>query len=182
MPLDTIATRKQCAGKKSNAAAANGDASLPHTDDALYRGVVISLLLSINPGVNYAAFEQLKRRHQESVRVKLGRPAGRALPQLSAKAAFVLGAAAKCIATLTTYPAIRTKVLLQGPGGDRYKGANDLERAADALCQVLRLEGMPGLYKGAQPQLLKTVLGAALMLMLKEKISAVQRAALRRFT
>ncbi|XRA98166.1 peroxisomal adenine nucleotide carrier [Pycnococcus provasolii] len=190
MPLDTIATRYQCRDNKASSAsekkkddsATNGTSVEKEKDGALYRGLLISLFLSINPGVNFTVFEQLKRHHQERLRVKLGRPPGRSPPQLSAKASFVLGALAKCIATLTTYPAIRTKVLLQGPGGHRYKGSNDLERAIDAFRQVLHFEGVTGLYKGAQPQLLKTVFAAALMLMIKEKISAAQKMALRQLT
>jgi hypothetical protein len=39
-------------------------------------------------------------------------------------------------------------------------------------------EGLPGFYKGLSAQILKTVLGAALMLMIKEKTTAVTWAVL----
>ena len=84
-----------------------------------------------------------------------------------------MGALSKCAATLLTYPAIRAKVLCQSAGGERYGGA------LSAAGAVLRAEGPGGLYKGLSPQLLKTVLSAAVGLMLKEKIGEARRGALR---
>lgn len=39
-------------------------------------------------------------------------------------------------------------------------------------CAILRKEGILGFFKGIQAQILKTVLSSALLLMIKEKISA----------
>lgn len=148
---------------------------------SLYAGLSVSLLLSLNPGIQYAVFEELKGRL-----LRLGPPPpgagvgrGRGSPSappprtLSAAEAFCVGALSKCAATLLTYPAIRAKVLCQSAGGERYGGA------LGAAGAVLRAEGPGGLYKGLSPQLLKTVLSAAVGLMLKEKIGEARRGALR---
>ena len=84
-----------------------------------------------------------------------------------------MGALSKCVATLLTYPAIRAKVMCQSAGGESYGGALGAVRA------VVRTEGPAGLYKGLSPQLLKTVLSAAVGLMLKERISEARRGLLR---
>ena len=78
----------------------------------------------------------------------------------------MLGAASKAFATSLTYPAIRTKVLmqtLQGGAGGAHPGLLATAR------HVARAEGAAGLYRGLRAQLLKTVLVAALQLMVKEK-------------
>ena len=117
--------------------------------------------------------------------------------ELSAAEAFVLGAASKALATSLTYPAIRAKVLLQthqdapdAPPGAAPPGLLAITR------RVVQRDGAGGLYRGLQAQLLKTVLVAALQLMVKEKsfgaaylavahvqgarLKAAQRAAARR--
>lgn len=40
------------------------------------------------------------------------------------------------------------------------------------LCAIWQREGLPGYFKGLHAQILKTVLSSALLLMIKEKISA----------
>ena len=81
----------------------------------------------------------------------------------------MLGAASKALATALTYPAIRTKVLMQTlQGGAAAGGAHPPGLLATART-VARREGAAGLYRGLRAQLLKTVLVAALQLMVKEK-------------
>ena len=76
--------------------------------------------------------------------------------------AFWVGAFAKALATVITYPYIRAKVLLQRkrPAGDGY----DARSATGVLRQVLAREGARGAYRGLRPQLIKGVTNAALML------------------
>lgn len=52
------------------------------------------------------------------------------------------------------------------------------------LSSIWKEEGVPGLFKGLQAQILKTVLSSALLLMIKEKISRftwITMLALRRY-
>lgn len=48
-----------------------------------------------------------------------------------------------------------------------------------SISRIFQDEGVRGLYKGLQAQILKTVLGAAIALMLKEKLSEMQLKVLR---
>lgn len=70
-----------------------------------YRGITTNVLLCVNPAINYAAFEQLKRM------VLRYRRNGSS--SLNAMEAFIIGLAAKTIATLVTYPLVRAKILQQ---------------------------------------------------------------------
>ena len=103
-----------------------------------------------------------------------------------------MGAFSKAVATILTFPYIRAKIILQSQGGKK-KNSNELERVpsksknansqsvsntSEALAYIVKSEGFKGLYKGIEPQLLKGVLAAAVMLMIKEKVFGVTRATL----
>jgi len=124
----------------------------------LYRSLWVSLLLTLNPALQFTAFDQARRR----LLARRSGGAGKSV-ELSALDAFLLGAASKALATMLTYPAIRGKVLLQTGRGAPGGGVGETLRA------VVLQEGPPGLYRGLPAQLLKTVLVAALQLMVKEK-------------
>lgn len=153
-----------------------------------FDGIGASLILTSNPAIQYTVFEQLKSRLIRSQKVhKLSRNGIAPLESgfnedippvvLSALSAFLLGALSKTVATVLTYPAIRCKVLLQAAetkdDKQKIKNANPLERSPkkmmDAICIIWHKEGTLGFYKGLQAQILKTILSASLMLMIKEK-------------
>lgn len=58
--------------------------------------------------------------------------------------------------------------------GDEGKKAvqKSPKTVSGAIYAVWKREGIPGFFKGLQAQILKTVLSSALLLMIKEKISA----------
>jgi len=139
-----------------------------------YAALGPSLFLSINPGLQYAIFDQVKgvlmrRRAARANAAAGGGGRGKGGTSLSAFDAFILGAISKCIATVVTYPAIRGKVVCQSVHGSKYAGL------ADAMTKIVQSEGSSGLYKGLPQQLTKTVLSAAIGLMLKEKISQAEK-------
>eukprot|EP00898_Chlorokybus_atmophyticus_P003248 jgi/Chlat1/3924/Chrsp26S04188 len=134
----------------------------------LYDGLGASLLLTCNPAIQYTAFDQIVRwylarlaKQRSAAGVQASKP-----PTLSAFAAFVIGALSKTIATIATYPAIRTKIMLQA-----NSKATGERTALQVISQVWRYEGLLGFFKGMNGQILKTVLTAAVMLMIKEKVS-----------
>ena len=155
-PLDTYVTMKQ-----SNALHDAKSQKQTKTKPRLYAALGPSLFLSINPGLQYAIFDQVKGF---LMRKRVGKSKA-----LGAFEAFLLGAFSKCIATVVTYPAIRGKVICQSVNGAKYKGL------VDAMNKIVQAEGPNGLYKGLPQQLTKTVLSAAIGLMLKEKISQAER-------
>ena len=130
---------------------------------AFYTGLLPAFILTTNPAIQFLVFDRLKsmltvilRQHEHT------RP-------INAIESFVIGAIAKITATLATYPYIMAKLRLQyrGPlpdGQQAYKGT------VDVIVSILRRDGLVGLYAGLRAQLLKSVLGAALMFMMKEKI------------
>eukprot|EP00250_Pteridium_aquilinum_P024454 c290_g1_i1 orf=234-1226(+) len=149
-----------------------------------FDGLGASIVLTSNPAVQYTVFEQLKNRLIAKHRAEsaaMGHLDGASPVVLSAFAAFLLGALSKTVATVVTYPAIRCKILLQvaelqNGGEDEQKRNQDLllrppKKMVDAINIIWHMEGALGFYKGMEAQILKTVLSAALMLMIKEKTS-----------
>uniref|UniRef100_A0A2K5Q3A5 Solute carrier family 25 member 17 n=1 Tax=Cebus imitator TaxID=2715852 RepID=A0A2K5Q3A5_CEBIM len=120
---------------------------------ALWNGTFPSLLLVFNPAIQFMFYEGLKRQLLKK-RMKL-----------SSLDVFIIGAVAKAIATTVTYPMQTVQSILRvsenclNPGG---RG-----------CSELRLRfGIMGLYKGLEAKLLQTVLTAALMFLVYEKLTA----------
>ncbi|KAG5405423.1 hypothetical protein IGI04_011542 [Brassica rapa subsp. trilocularis] len=141
-----------------------------------FDGLEISLLLTSNPAIQYTVFDQLKQRLLEQKTAKAEN--GSSSPVvLSAFMAFLLGAASKSVATVITYPAIRCKVMIQAADDSKGKETKKPIRRTrktilGVVCDIWRKEGMLGFFKGLHAQILKTVLSSALLLMIKEKISA----------
>ncbi|KAJ0523372.1 putative mitochondrial carrier domain superfamily [Helianthus annuus] len=164
-PLDTAASRMQTSdfGKSKGLWKTLSEGTWGEAFD----GLGISILLTINPAIQYTAFDQLKQRLLEG---QQGNP-----QQLSALTAFLLGAASKCAATCLTYPAIRCKVMIQAAESedDTYEEAEVKARktVSGALYAIWKKEGLLGFFKGLKAQILKTVLSAAFLLMIKEKIT-----------
>jgi adenine nucleotide transporter 17 len=155
----------------------------------LYRGWGPSVVLCINPAISFAAFEQLKLRI-------LSRRGLSVNASISSFDAFALGAAAKALATIVTFPFIRVKTLMQvaddddddggggGGGGGGDGGSSSSDRSGPALTKVnaanksiafmlgkiWKAEGVRGLYVGVLPQLLKGVVASAVLFAAKERI------------
>ena len=138
---------------------------------AFYTGLLPAFILTSNPAIQFLVFDRLKamltvilRQHEHT------RP-------INAVESFVIGAIAKITATLATYPYIMAKLRLQykGPLPD---GQRPYTGTVDVIASILRRDGLVGLYAGLRAQLLKSVLGAALMFMMKEKIVAWSQALL----
>lgn len=171
-PLDTASSRMQTSafGKSKGLWKTLTEGTWSDAFD----GLGISLLLTSNPAIQYTVFDQLKQR---LLKGKVNKAGSSSSPEaLSAFSAFVLGAISKSIATCLTYPAIRCKVMIQAvdPNDDETEKARQKSQKTvlGVLCAIWRSEGVPGFFKGLHAQILKTVLSSALLLMIKEKISA----------
>ncbi|XP_010546685.1 PREDICTED: peroxisomal adenine nucleotide carrier 1-like [Tarenaya hassleriana] len=173
-PLDTASSRMQTSefGKskglwKTLTEGTWGDA---------FDGLGISLLLTSNPAIQYTVFDQLKQRSLQQAKAKA--KTGSSPEVLSAFMAFLLGAVSKSIATVITYPAIRCKVMIQAADDSNENVAKKKARRRNrrtilgVVYAIWRKEGVLGFFKGLQAQILKTVLSSALLLMIKEKITA----------
>ncbi|KAM7272596.1 hypothetical protein ACFE04_027259 [Oxalis oulophora] len=167
-PLDTAASRMQTSsfGKSKSLWKTLTEGSFSDAFD----GLGISLLLTTNPAIQYTVFDQLKQRMLTKQQGEKGSAVA-----LSAFSAFVLGALSKTIATVLTYPAIRCKVMIQAADNEdetREAGRKSRKTVPSIGYAIWKSEGILGFFKGIHAQILKTVLSSALLLMIKEKISA----------
>lgn len=128
---------------------------------AFFAGILPAFILSTNPSIQFLVFDRLK-----SLVLRVLAQSGAAPRSLSMFESFVLGAFSKIVATVVTYPYIFAKIRLSMKGSP-YSGT------LDVIMRTVKYEGVAGLFAGIQAQLLKSVLGAAIMFMAKEKIADI---------
>ena len=150
-PLDTYVTRIQTGRCKHALQKEKKDEEILKPDEkkeasashSYYDGLGASLILCVNPGIQYAIFEQLKRAALRGGRSR----------SLGAASAFVLGALSKSLATLATYPLIRAKVVQQVQRSQAPSDSTAANRESPSIWAVLRniyvAEGAIGLYRYA---------------------------------
>ncbi|KAG2316554.1 hypothetical protein Bca52824_019676 [Brassica carinata] len=172
-PLDTASSRMQTS-EFGNAKGFWKTLTEGTWGDA-YDGMGITLLLTPNPAIQYTVFDQLKQNLVEKRKAKANKDSSPVV--ISSFMAFLLGAISKTAATVITYPLIRCKVMIQAADDTNDNEAKKpRERIKKTIPGVIyaiwEKEGVLGFFKGLQAQILKTVLSSALLLMIKEKITA----------
>ncbi|KAL0718093.1 hypothetical protein Bca4012_067415 [Brassica carinata] len=172
-PLDTASSRMQTS-EFGNAKGFWKTLTEGTWGDA-YDGMGITLLLTPNPAIQYTVFDQLKQNLVEKRKAKANKDSSPVV--ISSFMAFLLGAISKTAATVITYPLIRCKVMIQAADDTKDNEAKKpRERIKKTIPGVIyaiwEKEGVLGFFKGLQAQILKTVLSSALLLMIKEKITA----------
>ncbi|AWP18669.1 putative peroxisomal membrane protein PMP34-like [Scophthalmus maximus] len=132
---------------------------------ALWNGTFPSLLLVLNPAIQFMIYEGLKRQ------LRRGVPR-----ELSSVEVFIIGAVAKAVATAVTYPLQTIQSILRfgqyNKSTNQSKFLSSLRTVKCLLVNRVRKHGMVGLFKGLEAKLLQTVLTAALMFLLYEKIAS----------
>uniref|UniRef100_A0A665URM6 Peroxisomal membrane protein PMP34-like n=1 Tax=Echeneis naucrates TaxID=173247 RepID=A0A665URM6_ECHNA len=129
----------------------------------LWNGTLPSLILVLNPAIQFMFYEAMKRK------------AGKGGVKISSAKIFLIGAIAKAIATTATYPLQTVQAILRF---GQYKGdgkggvIGSLSNILLLLMDRIKRHGPLGLYKGLEAKLLQTVLTAALMFVVYEKITA----------
>ncbi|KAN0018635.1 hypothetical protein ACTFIU_008563 [Dictyostelium citrinum] len=129
----------------------------------LYKGLIPALILVSNPSVQFVSYEKLRALwRRQSGRAKLG-----------GLEVFILGAIAKLIAGIVTYPYLLVKSRLQSQSGNasnpesqqqQYKGT------IDAIVKIFKSDGFLGFFKGMPSKMVQTVIGAAFMFLVKDKV------------
>ncbi|XP_034395208.1 peroxisomal membrane protein PMP34 [Cyclopterus lumpus] len=132
---------------------------------ALWNGTFPSLLLVLNPAIQFMIYEGLKRH------LKRGVPR-----ELSSVEVFIIGAVAKAVATIVTYPLQTVQSILRfgqfSESTNEPKLLSSIRAIKCLLVNRVRKYGMLGLFKGLEAKLLQTVLTAALMFLLYENIAS----------
>ncbi|KAM3598343.1 uncharacterized protein V6R79_016925 [Siganus canaliculatus] len=129
----------------------------------LWSSTLPSLILVLNPAVQFMFYEAMKRK------------AGKGGKKISSAQIFVIGAIAKAIATTATYPLQTVQAILrfgQHKGDGNTGVIGSLSNIFSMLMDRIKKNGLLGLYKGLEAKLLQTVLTAALMFVVYEKIVA----------
>ncbi len=136
------------------------DASSTHTENEslthLWKGLYPSLLLCSNPSIHFTVFDSIKSKV-----LKDSNHTNLTMPQ-----AFVVGLVAKFVATIATYPLIRTKVLLM---------VTSQTSMIKCLSKEYREHGVRGWYRACHLQLFHTLLKSALLMMVRERITVTTR-------
>ncbi|XP_050075127.1 peroxisomal membrane protein PMP34 [Anopheles maculipalpis] len=127
----------------------------------LWAGAIPSLMLVINPAIQFMVYEALKRRLTVGGTGKTP----------SAITFFSIGAVAKMIATVLTYPLQLVQTKLRHGNSDRNLNLPPDVDTVQMLLIILKRQGVAGLFRGLEAKLLQTVLTAALMFMAYEKIA-----------
>uniref|UniRef100_A0A7S3PHQ4 ADP,ATP carrier protein n=1 Tax=Aplanochytrium stocchinoi TaxID=215587 RepID=A0A7S3PHQ4_9STRA len=160
----------------------------------LWSGTMASLILVSNPSVQFASYERLKRwmlsykfgvipseENMENLEELINNvetmdvPGDVSLenPDLNSYDYLILGAAAKMIATLVTYPLQIAQAKMRADAG-KETSHGEIKKTysgtLDCLFKVFNDEGILGLYKGMDAKLLQTCLTSAFMFAFYEKI------------
>lgn len=149
----------------------------------LWQGTAASLMLVSNPVLQFFCYEQIKALRMSVLQRRS--PQRQEKPNLSPLDAFVLGALAKAIATVSTYPLQLAQAVLRM----QRKRQNSHDTAAaspvdsparmqarrsvlQCLMSIYSRDGFGGLYCGMNAKLLQTVLTAAFTFLTYEQIIA----------
>lgn len=169
LPLDVLSTKHQASGTKNIT-------SDTYKVKSLWRGLWPSLILCSNPSIHFTVYDMIKnillkkrKRHNNS-----------STASLSMTEAFVVGLIAKFVATIITYPLIRAKVqlMVNNPdtsGNEKKSECNEKNMTAVLYNTWKNENGLKGLYKGCNLQLLHTLLKSAFLMMVREEITFFTR-------
>ena len=127
----------------------------------LWQGLTPSLVMVANPALQYAFYETVAKW-----RLKRDRKTTLSAPEI-----FVFGACAKFGAAMLTYPLMVVKSRLQVVSKDMADDRMRYRGTAHAVRCMAAEEGLGVFYKGIETKLTQTILAAALMFTVKEKLA-----------
>lgn len=159
-PISVISTRQQTVRSKEDTSVTSVAKQIlkeNHGDvRAFWKGLKVSLVLTVNPSITYASYQKLKKLlFSVDEFTDVG---------LTARQNFILGALSKMISTLITQPLIVSKVSLQR-AGSRFTNFQQV------IYYLYKHEGVLALWKGLRPQLVKGLLVQGLLFMFKGELT-----------
>lgn len=126
----------------------------------LWAGTQASLMLVVNPAIQFSVYEAIKRY--------LTKVYGKKNPPVLYF--FFLGAIAKLVSTFITYPLQLVQTKMRHGNSELKKQLPPNAGTFDMILHILKNQGFSGLYVGLEAKSAQTVLTAALMFMTYEKI------------
>lgn len=127
---------------------------------SLWRGLSSSLWLVANPVIQFWVYDVLKALRRSAM-------------DISSLEAFCMGAVAKAIATIATFPLQVAQSRLRAArdrGTDVDERKPELQGMVPCLRAIVKESGFAGLFSGLVPKLVQTVTQAACMFAFYEKI------------
>ncbi|KEH28278.1 peroxisomal membrane carrier protein [Medicago truncatula] len=125
-----------------------------------WKGVLPTLVMVSNPSIQFMLYETLLAKLKKR----------RASSSVTALEIFLLGAVAKLGATVVTYPLLVVKARLQARQVNNGDKRHNYKGTQDAIIKMIRYEGFNGFYKGMGTKIVQSVLAAAVLFMVKEKL------------
>lgn len=166
-------------------------------EKSFYKGIQAYWILCFKPALQYTIFEQFKAWILRLRQIRGGQEGrNNSATQLPAGEAFLLGMFSRTVATLVVFPFVRAKVRMQSltrtrthhqssnnatdstkvsPHSTPSSTSSSVDSCAPTIWKLLAENythgGLKALYQGLGPELTRGVLSAALMMMVKERIS-----------
>ncbi|CAE7183066.1 PNC2 [Symbiodinium pilosum] len=197
MPLEVISTKMQLDDAKGLGTVGMLRRIIQEEGlGALYTGLGYNIALCINPAIQNTILDKLK----EALLQQMKRRNPEVAPALTAFQAFTLGAFAKAVATVVTYPLVRLKTNLQAgkvpqPTAERQPSVRSMQpnlpritskgmtrsgsiemiramsfREDREPTSVSLFQRLIELYRGVYSALLKSTLQSALLYMVKDQV------------
>lgn len=130
-----------------------------------YRGWTVYLLCALQPSIQFTIVERVRRALL-----------GDSTRPLTTRQAFWLGALSKAVASTLTYPINVGRVVMQARKATGEENGLDSTNVFAVLRRIAEREGVGGLYKGLFNELSEGLVSAAILLAVKEQITASVRA------
>jgi adenine nucleotide transporter 17 len=144
-----------------------------HAEEGLqgfYKGLWPSMILVSNPAIQFVVYEQLVRIISRQREKSL--PTGKKIV-LTSSEYFLLGALAKAVATIITYPYQVIKSRLQASKSDQLTTLSIAQ-------EMYQTEGVGAFYNGLWAKMSQTVANSAFMFAIYEKLVAILLKALKK--
>lgn len=121
-----------------------------------YKGIIPSIILTLNPVVNYTLYEFLKTGFSST-----NKP--------TSKQILIASFVSKFITNIVSYPLTSVKTLFQA---NKSKPTKDI---LNLILLVLKEEGIQGFYKGISTKMLGSLLNNAVLMVTYEQIQVTIR-------
>ena len=159
VPLEAITTQVQTAGDGGGMVTTAARMYRRGGTGAFFEGWAAYMAGSFQPALQFGGYEQARN-------FLLLRSGAAGAAELGATAAFLLGGGTRAVSELLTYPTLVVQYVQQSADHPlKHKGVFGVAAG------LWRTEGLAGLYNGIVPQLGQAVLGAAIMMLAREKVA-----------